>query len=274
MELARLMEKELNSYSKVSTPSRVEKAYVTGAGDSYAAALSIQGKTNGRFIAIDPYEAMKAQLNMPLIVLSVSGKPKTNIELVKKFKGRTKIIAITANRSSQLATLADETIDLPYRSSITLPGSLSFLLSLSALYSLAGEEEDEEEPDGVVTLDSSPFFVGSNENYGIAYFAYLKLAEIFGRSSNYERLEQFCHSPIFSTRKRQIFILSSGDKRERDLSEGIDFTEVHLTPCMGAFCNAKFIIKAIIETAKKERLEKPFFLSDKKILDLSSKMIY
>ncbi|ARM77036.1 SIS domain-containing protein [Acidianus manzaensis] len=267
------MEKEINKDYKVNANLNLDSAFVTGAGDSYAAALAIEGKTKGRFKAIDPYDSLEYEnLDRPLIIVSVSGKPKSNILLAKKFKNKTKIIVVTANKDSILAKLADYIVELPYKSPIILPGTLSFLMSLSALYSIANEEEDKGEDKEIFLLN--PYFIGKESNYGIAYFSYLKMAEIFGIKSNYERLEQFCHSPIFSSRNSEIIILSSKDKREEELKSLINYTQVYLTNCEGAFCNAKTILRSIIYTMKKNNWNKIYFLDDKNILSISSTMIY
>ncbi|AWR96611.2 SIS domain-containing protein [Acidianus sulfidivorans JP7] len=273
MNVIEEIEKELSETYKISTDLNLDSAFVTGAGDSYAASLVIEGKTKGRFKAIDPYDALDYDnLNKPLIIVSVSGKPKSNILLAKKFKGKTKIIVITANKNSLLANLADVTVELPYKSNNPLPGTLSFLMSISALYSIANEEEDKGE-DKEIFLQN-PFFIGKAENYGVAYFSYLKMAEIFGFKSNYERLEQFCHSPIFSSRKSQIIILSSNDKREEQLKSLINYTDVFKTRCEGAFCNTRTILKSIIYTMRKINWDKIYFLEDKNILSISSEIIY
>lgn len=275
MTYAELIENEITQNYRVITDLKLDKAYVTGAGDSYAVALTIEGKTKGRFRALDSFEALfYDELELPLVIISVSGRPKSNILLAKKFKGKTKIYVITANEESELSKLADYIILIPYKPNQTLPGTLSFLMSLSAVYSLANVDEDKERDHNVIKLSNSPFFVGFGENYGIAYYAKLKLAEIFGYSSNSEKFEQFCHSPIFMTDKRQIILLRSGIEREEELIRSVDYTEIAATKCKGAFCNAYAIIRSIIYKMKIENWDKIYFLENKKILGVSSHMIY
>ncbi|MDT7900651.1 MAG: SIS domain-containing protein [Acidianus sp.] len=264
------IEEEISQNYKINSGVKLDEAYITGAGDSFAASLVIEGKTNGRFRAVDPYDALSMNIDKPLVIVSISGKPKSNINLARKFKGKTKIYAITANPESELAKLADEVIYLPYRPKRILPGTLSFMMSLSALYDIANVEEDK----GCgkeITIEDRAFFVGKGENYGIAYFAYLKLAEIFGWSSNFERLEQFFHSPIFSSRSRQVIIFSSGDEREKEARK---LMNVNLTECGGAFCNLRTFLKSLIFTMRIKNWNKIYFLEDKEMLNISSAMIY
>lgn len=275
MSYIQLIEDEIKSYRRLNVDTKIEKeSYIIGAGDSYAAALVIEGKTKRKAIALDPYEALEIPLDREIIIVSVSGKTKYNIEVAKRAKKEDKkVISITANKDSPLAKESDEIILLPYSSRTPLPGTLSFLLTLSALYSMFNLEEDTEDTEGII-LNDNPFFVGKEENYGIAYFASLKMNEIFGSPANYERLELFVHSPIFSTRGRQIVILSSGDERERTLSRLVNFTDVYITECKGAFCNAFFIVKSVINTMKKRNWDRIYFVEDKQILNISSTMIY
>ncbi|WP_338603454.1 SIS domain-containing protein [Sulfolobus tengchongensis] len=273
---ADLIENEISQNYRVNVDIKLDKAYITGAGDSYAVALTIEGKSNGRFMALDPFEGYSYEnLEHPLVIVSVSGRPKSNILLANKFKGKTKIYVITSNEESELAKLADYVILIPYKPTRPLPGTLSFLMSLSAVYSLAGEKEDEvTKVDSLLELTNNPFFIGYKESYGIAYYAKLKFAEIFGYSTNSERFEQFCHSPIFMTQNRQIVIFRTGNERELELIRNIDYTDVQFTSCNGAFCNTIVLIKSIISKMRKEKWDKIYFLENKKILNVSSKMIY
>ncbi|MCI2415643.1 MAG: SIS domain-containing protein [Candidatus Aramenus sp.] len=272
MDYVKLMEEELNANYRVKADIQLEEAYVTGAGDSYAVSLTIQEKTGGRFRAVDPYDAINYRIDKPLVVVSVSGRPKSNVILAKRLRGKVKVIAVTSNLDSELAKVADHVVHLPYKPKATLPGTLSFLMSLSAVYSIANAEEDKGQGDEVPL--SHPFFVGKGENFGIAYFAYLKMAEVFGERSGYERLEQFCHSPIFSSRGSTLVLLTSGDERERELANLIDFTGVYSTRCKGAFCNAKAIIRSVVSEMKKRNWNRVYFTEDSKILAISSRMIY
>ncbi len=272
MDYVKLIEEELNTDYRVRADVQLDEAYVTGAGDSYAAALTIQEKTGGRFRAIDPYDALSYKVDKPLVIVSVSGRPKSNVVLAKRLKGKVKVIAVTSNLEGDLAKVADHVVHLPYRPKAALPGTLSFLMSLSALYSLANVDEDKGEGKDVQL--KNPFFVGKGENFGIAYFAHLKMAEVFGEKSGFERLEQFCHSPIFSSRGSTIVLLSSGDERERELASLIDYTDVYSTDCQGALCNTKVVIKSLLSEMRRRNWNRIYFLEDSKILAISSKMIY
>lgn len=260
---------EIQSSFIVKTGLRLKRAYVAGAGDSFAAALAIEGRTKGRFRAVDPYEAQFYEIDLPLVIVSVSGRTRANIELAKKHKSKTEIFAITSNPDSELARLADEVITIPYRYR-PVPGTLSFLMSLSALYSLAGEEIvfSEAPP---ITMPREPLFIGRGENYGVAYYAALKIYEIFGERALFERLEQFFHATIFVSKNRDVVVLSSGDPREYFEPS---FARVHRSGCRDAFCNTIWVIKSIINRMISENWDRAYYLENRDALEFSSKMIY
>src|SRR2546429_7798950 len=106
-----------------------------GSGDSYATAVFAQELSQGEAVASDPYELL-TNINRirgkNLVIISVSGRTKTNIELARKAKGiSSSTLAITANLESPLARECDETLRLEYRTTrILTSGTISFTTSL------------------------------------------------------------------------------------------------------------------------------------------------
>src|SRR5438094_3801471 len=109
----------------------------TGSGDSYAAAVFAQELSQGESAASDPYELLQNIRRIRgknLVIISVSGRTKTNIELARKAKGiSTSTLAITANSESPLARECDDTLQLQYRTAgILTSGTISFTTGLLA----------------------------------------------------------------------------------------------------------------------------------------------
>src|SRR5439155_17936705 len=79
----------------------------TGSGDSFAAAVFAQELSQGESLASDPYELLrnvKRIRGKTLVIISVSGKTRTNIDLARKTRGISiRTLAITANSESALA---------------------------------------------------------------------------------------------------------------------------------------------------------------------------
>ncbi|BBD72828.1 sugar isomerase [Sulfodiicoccus acidiphilus] len=267
--LKELVEEELSRPYEVKTHVKLSGGIVTGAGDSFAAALSLEGKSRGKFRAMDPEELLEVDLAQPLVIVSVSGRPKLNVEVARKFKGKARVVVVTSNTSSELARLADDLVILPYAPRDRLPGTLSFMMTLSALYSIGGYSTTTSCETRPLELGFNPFFVGSGENYGVAYFSYLKWAEFLGQWTNYERFEQFCHAPIFTTRGRDVVLLDRGERREA-LKRYVKFARILETGSEDPFCNSLSVIRAVLRLAG----EKPYFLTDEEILEASSVMIY
>ncbi|MEM3323565.1 MAG: hypothetical protein QXN30_02315 [Metallosphaera sp.] len=269
-----LLEKEAREIHKIRPKIKIvlDHGVVTGAGDSYAACLTLEGKSRGKFRCVDPYELLDWEPPDNLVVVSVSGKPKVYQHLMKAFYRRSNILLVTANPSSIISSLANEIIEIPYVHNQRLPGTLSFVATLKVLYALGGYTEPEEisKP---IKLGRNPFFVGKSENFGIAYFAWLKMAEVFGEQANAERLEQFLHSPIFSSGGRNVIVFSSGDPRELDLSNE-DREKFILTECKTSLCNAETMILSLIQEMKERNWDKIYFLENEKVLRISSKLIY
>ncbi|AWR98784.1 hypothetical protein DFR87_02735 [Metallosphaera hakonensis JCM 8857 = DSM 7519] len=256
----------------VKVEERVEEAIVTGAGDSFAACLTVEGKTRGRLRCVDPYDLLEWDPPRSIVIVSLSGRPKVYSWLAERFGGKSKIIAVTANPNSRVARSANIVVEIPYRSKVQLPGTLSFIATLKTLYALANVEEQPERGK-IVPLGENPFFIGRLENFGIAYFASLKISEIFGERSNSERLEQFLHSPIFSTQGRNVILFSSGDKREIELREA-GMANFYSTECATSLCNAESVILSVVSEMKRRNWDRIFYLENKNILKLSSDMIY
>jgi Predicted phosphosugar isomerases len=264
-----LVEEELNSSYKVNVNVKLEGGIVTGSGDSFAAALSLEGRSKGKFRALDPEELLNWETNEPIVIISVSGRPKINVQVARKFGSHNRVIAVTSDLDSPLAKEVGEHVYIPYVPKSRLPGTLSFLMSLSAIYGLAGFETKDHCVGRKLDLKGNPFFVGSGENFGIAYFSYLKYAEFLGQWSNFERFEQFCHAPIFTARGRDVVLLDSGPRRKQ-LADLIKFGKVIDTGYTDPFCNAITIVRSILDHVG----EKPYFLLDEEILRTSSIMIY
>src|SRR3989441_5058886 len=78
-----------------------------GSGDSYATAVFAQELSRGESVASDPYELLtniRRVRGKNLVIISVGGRTRTNIELARKAKGISSTLAITANPESPLAS--------------------------------------------------------------------------------------------------------------------------------------------------------------------------
>ncbi len=247
------------------------KAIVTGSGDAFAAATVIEDASDGRFLAMDPDTLLRYDSDLPIIIASASGRTLEAVEVARKFHNRNMLIAVTGNNGSEVSKLSDQTLVIPVETE-KISGTLSFLEMLDALFRLAGLNVEFENRNSFERFNH-PCFVGSSSNFGVAQFLSLKMAEIFGISSEYFRTEQFFHAPIFSMRNREIVFLSSMDHLVKNYPREI-FGRIVISGTENPFSNAFWGIESIVNTMVETGRKTLYFLDDKEILDISSSVIY
>ncbi len=280
-------------------PSRM---IFTGSGDSFACSLFAHYLSNMQALAADPYELQlypQVSKNKTVFITSVSGKTRTNIQLSKRVKGLAKKrVAITANPSSQLPKECDDVIRLPYRSpGILTSGTASFSASLLAVASLIRH---------LPKLDSLPaierraaewvrrlrvhprgefLFVGSGTGYSLAMYAAFKIHEVLGLPAHYQHTEQLGHSQLFSLQEKTdnlLFLSPTSAKKTSEVFRVLSKNGFHAYLLKGSTANpilaalqVTFCIQHLaLHLGRKKGLQECAFVTDKKRLALSSRLIY
>ena len=274
MELWEELREEALAEVDVRTDLRVEgKAVITGAGDSYAAGLVLAGSLPGSVRVEDPLTVTTNNFDESLVVaVSVSGKTARVLDAVRFQKSRgKKVIVVTANESSELVRVADEVLLLPFKGKPSVPGALTYLETLVALYKLFGVEVEDMKRITRFELKEGTAFLGCGSGMGNAYFAHLKLAETFGWWSLSENLELFAHSPMFIKSLNEIVIFSCGSRLEEELERRLD----NVTVVRGSVVDqARSIIMSLSDSVRSLGLQRPFFLTERDLLEKSSYIIY
>ena len=272
-----------------------------GSGDSYAASVFAQELSKGEAIASDPYELLtniQRVREKNLVIASISGRTRTNIELARKAKGiATKRIAITANDESPLARECDEILQLRYRSTgILTSGTVSFTTSLLACSSLLWSLPRTIQLETAVTetarsatnlkraTSGSFLFTGSGVNYALSLYGAAKINEVLGLKAEATYPEQLGHAKLFAIDKKRdvIVCISSGRDKARKTHETLrrqGFQSSVLAFPDGHVVNRSLKIavslqRLVFSLAKRRRIKECAFLTDKNSLNLSSKMIY
>src|SRR2546425_11948072 len=203
-----------------------------GSGDSYATAVFAQELSRGETVASDPYELLTNISRIRgknLVVISVGGRTKTNIELARKAKGiSTNTLAITANPESPLARECDETLQLQYRTTGTLTsGTISFTTSLLAcaflLRNLPRTVQVKTAPIDTARLGANLkqagkgafVFIGSGVNYALSLYGAAKVNEVLGAKAEAAYPEQLGHAKLFTIDKERDVIVCISSGRER-----------------------------------------------------------
>jgi len=297
-DLPRLASRLRKTHLPTSQPSSL---IFTGSGDSYAAAVFAQELSQGESAASDPYELLtniRRIKGKNLVIISVSGRTKTNIELARKAKGiSTSTLAITANPESALARECDNTLQLKYRTTgILTSGTISFTTSLLAcallLRSLPRSVQVKTAPTDTALLatnlkqaEKGAFvFIGSGVNYALSLYGAAKTNEVLGAKAEAVYTEQLGHAKLFTIDKKRdaIVCISSGrDKamKTHELLRKDDFQSSILAFPNGHVVNRSlritiYLQQLALSLARRKGLEECAFLSDKRRLNLSNRLIY
>jgi len=271
-----------------------------GSGDSYATAVFAQELSQGEAVASDPYELL-TNINRVrgknLVIISVSGRTKTNIELARKAKGISSILAITANPESPLARECDETLQLEYRTTgILTSGTISFTTSLLAcallLRNLPRTIQAKTTPNDTRRLSTSMkqagkgafVFTGSGVNYALSLYGAAKINEVLGAKAEAAYPEQLGHAKLFSIDKKRDFVVSISSGRDkakethqlltRDGFQTSILTFPDSSTVNGSLRIAIYLQRIALSLARRKGLKECAFLSDKSRLNLSNRMIY
>lgn len=286
----------------------VRDSLFVGSGDSYVAGLAAQYFSGSHAICCYPIDIIKNPSLVErrnLFIVSISGNTLANILAAKiaKKHGVSKITALTARPSSRLAKSCDQTIELKYRNTgIVTAGTISFVASMIKCISLTIQlrlpsdlrkiyNRAETQAEQVIskidnksrTSSSSSYFIlGNGQLHAIAMYGALKFNEVFGASAMVYPVEEFCHSPLFSIKETdQAIVLGDNDDNNRKLSKRLNeegFSSVHVrfkNTGIELLLQATFFIQLLVlKLAQKYGLTSCHFLSNKKLLRVSSDFIY
>jgi glutamine---fructose-6-phosphate transaminase (isomerizing) len=272
-----------------------------GSGDSYAAAVFAQELSQGESLASDPYELLThigRTRRKNLVIISASGRTRTNIELARKAKGvAAKRIAITANPESSLTKECDETIQLKYRSAgILTSGTVSFGTSLLACAFLLGSLPRTVQARSALTdaarlatnlkqaSEESYLFAGSGVNYALSLYGAAKINEVLGAKAEATFPEQLGHAKLFTIDKKRdvIVCISSGLDKAMEIHQLLrkdGFQSSILASPEDHVVNrslkiATYLQRLALSLARRKGIRECAFLSDEKKLNLSNLMIY
>ena len=283
-------------------PRRKPSSFLfAGAGDSYAAALFAQELSQKEAGASDPYELLmniRRTRRKTLVIISVSGKTKTNIELARKAKRMAReTIAVTANPESPLAKECDQTLQLKYRTAgVLTSGTVSFTTSLLACALLLGSLPRTIQIKSALTdaarwattlkqaSEGSFLFTGSGVNYALSLYGAAKINEVLGAKAEVAYPEQLGHAKLFTIDKERdvIVCISSGRDKAMNTHEMLlksGFRSSILVIPESHVVNrslriAIYLQRLALAMAKKRRMTECAFLADKKRLALSNRLIY
>src|SRR5207302_6061016 len=207
-------------------------------------------------------------------------------------------VAITANPESPLAKECDDVIQLRYRNPrILTSGTGSFSATLLAVASLIRrlpkldslsivERRATEWAQRLRVHPRAEFlFVGSGTGYALAMYAAFKFHEVLGLSAQYQHTEQLGHSQLFSLQEKSdnlLFLSPSSDQKTSEVFRVLSkngFNEYMLKRdrrdhILGNLQVMICLHHFALYLGRKIGLQECAFLTDKKRLALSSRLIY
>jgi len=290
-------------YLNLKSLNSPENSLFIGSGDSHAAALVAQYASNHKAKSCYPSDILinpDIVNNKTAYFISISGNTLDNILAARMAKKKAvKTVAITKDPRSKLARVCDDLIELKYRTTgITTSGSIGFGASLLMCLSLVRKinrlpdltrlfESADRMSNSVLRAQnfSSYIILGSGLLFPIALYGTLKANEILGIRSYAYTIDEFFHAPVFGvTRTDRILILgnrsnspyrslphsASNDLNISSLDFGYSTQNYLSTLLQSLFVLQLFMIK----TATQRGFRQCSFLTNKKILKLSSLYIY
>ena len=298
-EEARRQPESLARFSRSNLPRAPEGSIFVGAGDSYAAALAGFYASSGRCIALDPYSLAASPgiaKGLEVFFISVSGRTVSNTAAAEAVAGvARRRTALTADRGSRLAKLADRTVTLPMTYVPRSPGILSFSLSLLAVMKIAGGWERcdfarafdaaKRNSERKSVAKRTTYFLGNSLAYPAALYAAAKTYELLGATAHAELLEEFSHMELFSVRRSDaVNMFACFDPAEASARLGRALGEegyrARVIPASGTtdperLFHAVFVAQlALLGEARKEGVKEPSFLKAEGRLGVSDAMIY
>jgi fructoselysine-6-P-deglycase FrlB-like protein len=308
------IEYQVEELPKLDLLSPVSNCLFVGSGDSHAAGLAAQYFSGSQAICCYPIDIIKNPSLVErrnLFIVSISGNTQANILAAKiaKKHGASNITALTARPSSRLAKSCDQIIELKYRNTgIATAGTISFTASMikcislitqlhlpsniGEIYNCAEKQAKQaiskiDDKSNSSSSNSCYFILGNGQLHAIAMYGSLKINEVFGVRAMAYPAEEFCHSPLFSIQETdQAIVLGDDDddddnNNSRKLSKRLNeerFSSVYVgfqNKGIELLLSATFFIQLVLlKLAQKYGLTSCHFLSNEKLLRVSSDFIY
>jgi fructoselysine-6-P-deglycase FrlB-like protein len=267
------------------------KTMFCGMGDSLASAMLAESFSDFRARALDPLDLVKNKnlaQGKTVYFISISGNTISNIKAAKNAKS----MAITKNTSSRLAKTCVGTIPLVYPDSKVLTsGSIGFLASMLACISLVFSFRIKNTKKlffsahaqaKKIPLKNKIYILGNQHTYPVAMYATAKMYEVLGADAHYERIEQFSHMGLFSAKKGDTVIIFEGkNKHNKKLSMQLKRLGLFVhNPSITSDKVSQVIFYTFVSQlvalneAKRKNLKECYFVTEKKIRNASSALIY
>ncbi len=287
---------QINSLGQISCRKESKNCIFVGSGDSFVAGLIAEYISNHKCKCYSPADLTRAKFieNMTYYFISVSGRTRSNIEVAKHAtRAGVKTVAITFDPNSELANVCKEVISLKTIMTNTATSYSAFTANVVICLQLAGisiPQNFETWNRNGMALSSSfhhlsfpkdvLHILGNDVFYPLAIYASLKMAEFFGVTSLPNRMEEFCHSPLFGIKpSHTLWILGRTEditsNKLRNLKNDFNFFELKNPDLLSELFEAIFFLQGfMIHLCEKHDFTELKYILMKKVLAISSDIIY
>ncbi|MGH9878182.1 MAG: sugar isomerase, partial [Nitrososphaerales archaeon] len=170
-------------------------------------------------------------------------------------------------------------------------GRISFTTSMLACLSLVrnvtitdaerlfnSAESDAEE----MKLNGHVYVLGNWITYPLAIYGCAKMYEVLGMKAQHAMLEQFCHMQLFSMKEGDTILILSNEGKAKQLSVKLvkDGYNSHIFEPKGKTLEDNllyysFLLQLIVlNNAKRLQLKECYFMTNDKLREISSSLIY
>jgi fructoselysine-6-P-deglycase FrlB-like protein len=269
-----------------------------GSGDSYVAGLIVEYLTDHKCKSYSPSDLLNARLlaDKTYCFISVTGRTKANIALARRAAELgVKTIAVTQNRNSQLAQVCREIVPLkitveqsPTTGFGTFVANVITCLQIVGLrvptkfdiWHKRGLEISLKYLNSLILPKAAIYILGNNTLYALALYASLKMSEFFCAPVVANKLEEFCHSPIFGIKKsHHLWIMGQDDepisKRLKRLKLHLTYVELYRPDIFTQLFESIFFVQNLmLLMAKKCGYSQLQYSLRQDVLNASSDLIY
>jgi len=284
--------------SNVHNEKMFDDCIYVGSGDSFVAGLIAEYISGHKCKCYSPSDLFNSRFNenTTYCFVSVTGNTAANIKVAQNAtKCGADTVAVTLTEHSQLAQVCKKTVPLQITSDQSAPaGFTSFAANVVTCLQLAGyvipKKFELWQKKGIkMSLDliesivlpkDTLYILGNKSLYAVALYASLKMSEFFCAVAVPNKLEEFCHSPIFGIKQSDhIWIMGQKDEATRNslrkLGIPLSYFDLYSQDTLTQlFVSVFFVQNLMLLLAKKYGYNQLQYPLRKEILKTSSDLIY
>jgi fructoselysine-6-P-deglycase FrlB-like protein len=296
--LKQSIDSRIQELNKIHNKKISDDCIFVGSGDSYVAGLFVEILTNHKCKCYSPSDLLNSRLfqDKTYCFVSVSGNTRTNIGLASRATQLgIRTVAVTQNRNSKLAQICKEIIPLnisveqrPNAGFGTFLANIITCLQIVGItipskfetWYKRGQELSINLLDTMILPKTTLYLLGNNTLYALALYASLKMSEFFCTTAVANKLEEFCHSPIFGIKKsHHLWIMGQRDlsisERLKRLGLHVAYIELYRSDIFTQIFEAIFFVQTLMPLmAKKCGYSQLQYSLRQDVLNASSDLIY